>query len=202
MTRLILIICLVLPQISFSQSSESGQFSLGVRTTISLFDGHEGESIGKGIGGQFRLRFSERFNSEWFLDYLLSDFSDLGQRQSLHIGWSVMYYLLNPKNMERTFLPYLAVGHCFDFARIISFNESIVSKKRWSAAVQAGLGMSINITPRFDLTIVSQYMLHLGSSLHAHVHDDHLHIEEGHGGLAEGHLLITAGFNYRLADFW
>ncbi len=66
---------LVIPFAVFSQETEvrvieqlvpkqSGIFSLGLRSTLSAFNGHEDESVEDGIGGQFRVQFANRINSD------------------------------------------------------------------------------------------------------------------------------------------
>ena len=158
------------------------------------------ESAGFGVGGQFRLQFADRVNSDWFFDYITSDISDVATRTDYHIGWSVMYYLTqDPATRLR---PYLLAGHCFDYT-IFEDNSGIeLKKERFSSAVQAGAGVHLNLTERLDLSFVTQYMLHLGNELHAEVHNGHLHFHESHGSSFEGHLLFHLSINYKIADLW
>ncbi len=51
-------------EIDTSKTSSAGWFSLGVRSTISLFD-HDG--TGLGTGGQFRIQLSNHVNTDWFV---------------------------------------------------------------------------------------------------------------------------------------
>ena len=76
------------------KSRTGGMLSLGLRSSLSLFNEETNEMSGKGVGGQFRLRFAEDLNSEWFFDYLTSDILNYAFRTDYHIGWSVMYYPL------------------------------------------------------------------------------------------------------------
>jgi hypothetical protein len=113
----LLILLVFAPTILFSQelkvkNSRSGLFSLGVRSILSAFNGHEDESPGFGIGGQLRLQFADRVNSDWFFDYITSDISDVATRTDYHIGWSILYYLT--KEPATRLRPYLLAGHCFD----------------------------------------------------------------------------------------
>ncbi|MBI3136253.1 MAG: hypothetical protein HYZ14_16380 [Bacteroidetes bacterium] len=188
---------------------EQGQFSLGLRTTTSVF-GHD-PVPGLGVGGQFRLQLLKYLNTEWFADYITMDLKGAGVRNNAHIGWSVMFY---PKQLNR-FVPYVIAGHCFDYAKITPLSTpyddrsgEIVS--RWSSAVQAGLGTHFFVTDRFNLTFSAQYMMHLGNHL------DYELVETTSNGYylvtdpnavsgderLESHLLLTLSLNYRIADFW
>ena len=51
------------------KGAQGGTLSFGQRTTLSAFN-HGNEASALGIGGQFRIRLSERINTEWFFDYL------------------------------------------------------------------------------------------------------------------------------------
>ena len=69
--------------------SKGGWFSLGGRSTISLFD-HDG--AGLGTGGQFRIQLNNRVNTDWFADYININNSEDIRSTYYHIGWSVIYY--------------------------------------------------------------------------------------------------------------
>ncbi len=182
--------------------SKPGRVSLGVRSTLSLFN-HNEASTGSGVGGQFRVQLLKRLNTEWFADYLTSKVSAGTSRNDYHIGWSVMYYLTDPMEFERRFTPYALAGHCFDYTQIrihTEENKSIEASApsfRWTSAVQAGFGTHFNISPRFDFSLNAQYMMHFGKHLHVEELPDRIRIyREDHGGL-EGHLLITLSANYK-----
>jgi len=182
---------------------QGGNFSLGIRNTLSTFNHGNWGQIGTGIGGQFRLQLAERVNTEWYADMIANRIENLANRYDYHIGWSVMYYLLHPRGFQRKLTPYIVAGHCFDLTQIRLNGEKKPAHSRWSSAVQMGMGCSYNITPKFDLTLVSQYMLHLGNELHAHPEaDGHLHIEEHKNAGWEGHLLFTLSLNYKFLKLW
>ena len=162
------------------KNHRGGLFSLGTRTTISTFNQGSWQGTSVGAGGQFRLQIHDRINMEFFADYLTSNIGNTGKRQDAHVGWSVMYYPLKDKTFTKFLKPYLVMGHCF----------------------QVGAGNHFNITERFDLTFVAQYMFHLGGHVEAHESEGILAIHD-HGGLSlEGHLLFTLGVNYKIADLW
>lgn len=203
--RHLLLVCFLIPagwgqtQTISYKGGPGGTFSLGLRTTASLFN-DDSAARSMGTGGQFRLRFSERVNSEWFFDYLPAT-DRLTRRKDFHIGWSVMYYPFTCRN-ER-WMPYVLAGHCFDYTRRTEIADRSNSIDRWSSAVQAGIGTHLNLTERLDLSFSGQYMIHLGTAIHAHTHgNDDVHLEQEKGGAFEGHLLFTVSFNYKLTDLW
>ena len=213
MKRFLFLLILLLPFSAFSQGNRNsgGQFGLGVRSTVSLFSDHS--STGTGFGGQFRLRFFEFMNSEFFADYLTSDIEQLGSRTDYHIGWSVMFYLGKQKrNSYKPYVPkpYFLTGHCFDYTRVQGNNpwyQTNANASRWSSAVQAGFGMHIPLTPRFDFSTNVQYMYHFGKELEVEERvagngDHFLYTAVQEDTNLEGHLLITFSVNMRVADFW
>lgn len=191
----------------FLLSAQSpGRFSLGVRSTASLFNDGDTGDAGYGAGGQFRVRLTNRINTEWFADFLTSRNSNLGFRNDAHIGWSVMYYLKDTDQYKRRFTPYLIAGHCFDYTKIEVFidpdiqfiQEQPRTASRWSSAVQAGLGSHYNLTPRLDVSLAAQYMMHFGK--HINIEGDlpvPYVVVEDHSGI-EGHLLISLSMNIKL----
>jgi len=201
---IILIVC-VLTQLVHAQdiklkNNQGGLLSLGVRSTISAFNDSETNNFGKGIGGQFRMQLSERVNTDWFFDYLTSDIGSVANRTDYHIGWSVLFYpYLKEKQL---FKPYIVAGHCFDYSYMADNIDKNNSAKRWSSAVQAGIGTHINITKRMDLSITSQYMMHLGGHIHPVITSGSVSFENEGGFSLEGHLLFTVGLNYKLIDLW
>ncbi|MCX7745089.1 MAG: hypothetical protein N2167_11045 [Flavobacteriales bacterium] len=180
------------------------RFSFGARSTMSLFSHGEPETIGVGAGGQFRVQITDRINTEWFADVISTRLHHgLASRMDYHIGWSVMFYILHPKNFSRKFTPYVVAGHCFDYTRLSIHQRDETPKARWSSAVQMGGGVHYNITRRFDITLTCQYMMHLGNDLHIHFHEDgSAEIEEHAGTTGEGHLLVNLSVNYKIGKPW
>lgn len=181
------------------KNTESGIFSLGSRSTVSLFNENQ-SSIGMGVGGQFRLQLAPQLNTEWFFDYLTSNVSSTVHRTDFHIGWSVMYYPI--KNKSSILVPYLAAGHCFDQSFFLANQDESNSLSRFSSAVQFGSGVHVNLSPRIDITVLGQYMVHLGREITPTVENSMVSFYyENHSGL-EGHLLLTLGINYKIKDLW
>ena len=185
------------------KKSPSGLFSLGMRTTISTFSDNSWSNTGLGAGGAFRLQFAKFLNTEWFFDYLSSDIQQVANRNDYHIGWSVMFYpLAGNADFSKVMKPYILAGHCFDYTYVSENADPSNYAKRWSGAMQAGLGTHINLTPRFDISILGQYMIHLGNDIHADIHNGEVHIEKQKGASLEGHLLFTIGVYYKIVDLW
>jgi len=200
---LILTILLVNDSLVAQIKNESGQYTLGVRSTSSLFT--DAGSPGSGIGGMFRIRMGKRINTEWFADYLTTNLQNLGYRRDGHIGWSVLFYLSKEPMQAKKLSPFLIAGHCFDYTKVYVLADK-KSEDRWSSAVQMGFGTHYNVTEKFDISLTAQYMSHLGADLHSHIEEENgvkkLEIEKhGSAGL-EGHLLLTLSLNYRLGNLW
>lgn len=202
--KLLLIFCLfafgVFAQPLKIKNNNGGLFSLGVRTTISTFNHGEFGNTGMGTGGQYRLQFAERINTDWFFDYITGSIGDFAHRTDYHIGWSVIFY--PTKRSDVRIRPYVLAGHCFDYTRIVDNSNRDNFVERWSSAVQGGAGMHINLTPRMDLSIVSQYMIHMGTHVDAHEHHGEVEFHSEKGASMEGHLLFHFGINYKIADLW
>lgn len=198
------------------KGTENGMVSLGVRSTLSTF-GHNGEN-GKGFGGQMRIRFAKRVNTEWFADYINNDVKNVAKRTDAHIGWSVLFYPGNTTQEKGRFVPYLLAGHCFDYTQFQAYEQHAhdnhthdageTPKKidRWSSAVQAGAGIHYFISNRLDASFTTQYMSHLGNDIevntHQHSPNNPVAFKHKHGGSLEGHLLFTLSINIKLIDVW
>ncbi len=184
------------------KNTHAGIISGGMRTTISTFNHGNWKDVGTGAGGEFRLQLHDRVNMEWFADYLTSKIAKVGNRRDAHIGLSIMFYPLKDPSYKKLLKPYVVMGWCFDYTKVGENANPNNSYERWSAAIQTGIGNHINLTERFDITVIAQYMFHLGKHLEAHVEEGVFAIHE-HGGLnLEGHLLFTVGVNYKIADLW
>lgn len=190
---------------SFSQN-DNGTISIGMRSTISLFDHDKTTSVGYGAGGQFRIQVLDRLNTEWFLDYLQQDLGEIAFRKDLHIGWSLMFYpwLLKDKEKLQVIKPYIAAGHCFDWSELVLKDYRNIKGNKFGSAIQFGVGTHINLSESFDITLLSQYMIHLGKDVQLHydnsTHSHNIKTEEHTD--AYGHLLITFGINYKIGRLW
>ena len=186
----------------FLRDSGSGEFSVGTRNAFSHFSDMQNESAGIGIGGQFRVQFSDRINSEWFLDYISSEIGSKGIREDYHIGWSLMYYFDKTPGFKKLLKPYLLLGHCFDYTEVTDKEKPTIGKSRFSMATQAGLGTHFNITPQLDISLSTQYMLHFGKEIEAHEQEGVFIINQAEHNHVGGHLLTVLSINYKIAKLW
>lgn len=204
MRTLLMLLVVIFFTNTFSQTTENspsnniGWFSLGGRSTLSLFD-HDG--TGLGTGGQFRVQLSNSVNTDWFADYISINISDKVRSEYYHIGWSVLYSPFNELKYPKILQPYILAGHCFDYNRKTAIQNHEISSDRWGSAVQAGLGTHFNLSERFDVSLTSQYMIHLTKELEAEINGNDVYIHERATTL-EGHVLTTISLNYKLFHLW
>jgi hypothetical protein len=204
--RQLMVALLIIPSFGYTQplkikNNYSGIFSLGIRSTVSAFNGGEHSNNGFGFGAQYRIQFADRINTDWFFDYITTDISDYVNRKDYHIGWSVIYYFTDKPNP--VIKPYILAGHCFDYTVLQSNKDASNNSNRLSSAIQAGGGLHFNLSERLDLSFVSQYMIHLGQDIHAYRNTNgSVSFKEEKGSGLEGHLLIHVGINYKIADLW
>lgn len=190
---------------SFAQDSAktfspgSGWFSLGGRSTLSSFDS---DGAGLGTGGQFRIQLSNAVNTDWFADYISINVSDKVRSEYYHIGWSVLFYPFDKLKFPKLLQPYILMGHCFDYNVKTIIQQPSVSKDRWGSAVQAGLGTHFNLSEKFDISLTTQYMIHLTKELEAEIDGNNVSITENANSTLEGHLLTTISLNYKLFRLW
>lgn len=206
MNRIRWLVALMLPLLLHAQQFENqgGNLSLGVRNTLSLFNHGDPTELGYGMGGHFRLQATDRINTEWYADILSNNIHNKAHRYDYHIGWSVMYYLIKTKAFTRPVTPFVEAGHCFDLTRIrLNGADAAPAQQRLSTAVHMGIGTHFNITPKFDISLKAQYMLHIGPELEAEEQPDgSIEIEKHKNAGWEGHLLISLSANYKIAKLW
>jgi len=183
------------------RDQSTGNFSIGTRNTISMFN--DDAAIGKGIGGQARFQFMDKLNSEWYADYIPSQ-TKITHRDDYHIGWSLMYYFGKNVHFDHVVQPYLIAGHCFDYSVVSQVGNRKNNADRFSSATQAGLGTHLNISKRFDCSLSAQYMLHFGKEIEtdAGTGEGIVEIHRSEYVQPDGHLLFTISFNYKFVNFW
>lgn len=181
-----------------SNLAPAGQLSLGVRSSWGLVYEHDWNRMSFGSGGQFRLRFSDKVNSDWFFDFLQGDLDDIGRRTDIHIGWSVLYYPLQQKSF---FQPYIVAGHCFEFLTMSENGHPDNEAQRKSASVQAGIGVHLHVAERTDLSFMSQYMMHFGTNIDI-LQTSPLVFNKPGGIALQDHILLNFSINYFITDLW
>ena len=179
----------------------SGMFSLGTRNTVSMFN--DDAAVGTGIGGQFRLQFCDRLNTEWYADYITSKNGHYTFRNDYHIGWSAMLYPGANKHFETFLQPYIIAGHCFDYSVVKEQKNEKNSADRLSMATQAGFGTHLNISKELDCSISAQYMIHFGKEIETNINSEEtVSIARKNFSTPDGHLLLTLSFNYKFVKLW
>jgi hypothetical protein len=179
----------------------TGNFSLGTRNTISMFN--DDAAIGIGIGGQARFQFNDKLNSEWYADYIPSQ-TTTTHRDDYHIGWSLMFYPERNVHFDHLIQPYLIAGHCFDYSVVSEVGNRQNNADRFSSATQAGLGTHLNITKRFDCSLSAQYMLHFGKEIETEMINTEgtMDIHRSEFVKPDGHFLVTLSFNYKFVNLF
>ncbi len=181
---------------------DGGMVSFGARTDINIFTGAP-KSPGIGTGASLRLQLLNRLNTEWFGDYVSSDLYNKAHRVDAHIGWNVMFYVLNPNGFKRKFTPFIAAGQCFDYTSVQLDGENQQLHSKATAAVQMELGCHYNITPRFDVSLSTLYDLHLGDDLDTNLNPDgSVTVTSEKGAGWEGHVMIILSAHYKIGRLW
>lgn len=202
------ILGIFLNTMSIAQTLPSkGMLSLGMRSTLSTFEEDKADDMGLGLGGQFRIQINDRINTEWFSDFIKTNIGQVGYRNTAHIGWSVMYYPFVSSSDQVAFLkPYVMMGHCFDYAQYnlkVDNPNYYTTSSRLTSAIQGGIGTHINLSPRLDFSLSSQYMIHIGGHTHIDINADGIAQMQQEKGLNfQGHLLFTLSMNYKIANLW
>lgn len=181
------------------RSSESGRFSLGVRTSMGLVYENDWGKMSFGNGGQMRLKLGNRVNTEWFADFLQGDLEDIAKRTDIHIGWSVMYY---PIKAQEKIQPFILAGHCFEFLKIEENGDASNHIHRKSASVQAGLGAHWHVSKNLDFSATTQYMMHFGTNIMLDQTTEPISFSKESGLSLQDHVLVNFSLNYCIADLW
>lgn len=187
------------------ENKNAGRFMLGLRSTASAFS--DANYMGFGSGGQFRIQFGPKLNSEWYYDHISTDLGGVGRRVDEHIGWSVMYYAFGQHLEARKFSPYVEAGNCFDYTSVKANYAGGAFESRGSAAVHLGLGTHISLSEKADITFKAQYMIHVGNGIQAIIGEDEIthartiQISRESAGL-DGHLLMTCSVNFYVTRLW
>ncbi len=191
-----------------SISVNPGSAGIGMRTSSSVFLGDN--AAGFGAGGQIKILFSNRVNSEWFLDYMNSSAGLNGYRKDTHIGWSVQFAVNKGGYQTRMPVPFVEAGQCFDWTTVgfVKNNSSenampqtsVRNQPVFSAATQAGAGVAWFPISRLELNAQVQYMIHLGKDVHLEFDDDNYayEISQSKGTSFDGHILGTISISWYL----
>lgn len=199
MYKLIILVMFCFQLVAQEFNASKKWFLLGMRSTASIFSQ---DGAGIGVGGQFRIQFNPRLNSDWFADYITINVQNKVKSEYAHIGWSILFYPFTNMLYPKIIQPYILAGHCFDFNKKTSITEPSQYKERWGSAVQAGIGSHINITERLDITLMTQYMIHLTSEIDfEETAPDKIIFHQHSQNTLEGHFLFTTSINYKIFSY-
>lgn len=183
-----------------SNTLRAGRFGLGMRNAANLWG--DNQMLGIGAGGQFKLAFSPRVNTDFFADLIDSKGEKGSFRKDYHIGWAVQFGLFKGGFGSRKFVPYIMAGQCFDLTKVGVVYQT-ASPLVFSAAVQGGVGVSSFVYRNVELNLQLQYMMHM--TQHVHLDWDELGVasyEIDKGASTEGHLLTTFSMTFYFLNLW
>lgn len=178
----------------------AGRFGLGMRNAANLWG--DNKMFGIGAGGQFKLAFSPRVNTDFFADLIDSKGERGSFRKDYHIGWGVQFGLLKGGFGSHRFVPYLMAGQCFDLTKVGVVSQT-ASPLIFSAAVQGGAGVSSFVHRNIELNLQVQYMMHM--TQHVHLDWDESGVasyEVDKGASTEGHLLTSFSVTFYFLNLW
>ena len=187
------------------RSERSGYFSITQRTSMSMWGLNEWALTGLGKGTAFRIQFSDRLNSEWYGDFIKTQYKGKAFRSDRHLTNSIMFYLRKPDTSNYKFQPFISASmFCLDFTHVESIYPGGESLERFSFSQQFGIGSHFFLTERADISIYAQYYNHLGNDIHIDEHPDgSIHIREQKGRISlEGHVFLVFSAGYRIGDIW
>lgn len=199
---LLLGIALLLPcgLVAQGHALQAGRFGMGMRNAANLW-AHNG-MFGIGAGGQFKLAFSPRVNTDFFADLIDSKGERGSYRKDYHIGWGVQFALAKEGFGSHRLVPYLMAGQCFDLTRV-GVTAHVQSPLVFSAAVQGGGGLSSFVHPSVELNLQLQYMMHLTQHIHLLWDETGAPMYEvDKGASTEGHLLGTFSVTFYFLRLW
>lgn len=197
-----LLMALSVPQQAWSQDNtlQAGRYGMGMRNAVNLWGGNK--MFGFGAGGQFKISFGKRVNTDFFADIIDSKGERNSFRKDYHIGWGVQFALSKSGFGSHTIVPYLMAGQCFDLTRVGVLRQT-ESPLVFSAAVQGGAGISSFVHPSVELNLQAQYMMHM--TQHTHLNFDEAGLatyQVDKGASPEGHFLTTFSVTFYFLRLW
>lgn len=206
LTLFVFILCLS-PAMAQKRTAniQSGYFSVTQRTSFSMWGLNNWRLTGLGKGTAFRIQISKRLNTEWYGDFIRTEYKGKAFRWDRHLTNSLMFYFRDLDSMKYKFHPFVSASvFCLDFTHVEEVGSGGKYLERFSLSQQFGLGTHYFITERADLSLYFQYYNHLGNDIHIEEQEDgSLHIEEHKGRISlEGHMFMVFSIGYRFADLW
>jgi len=206
----------VLPFLSQSQAKSdimpdpTGYLSMGSRNCFSSFFSGGKAFIGTGAGGEFALHITKDFNSHWFADWIVSNVGNLAQRYDFHSGFSMMPEVFAAHAGNRNIAVFPLAGICIDYSKFTITTGKNISNgpnfvERYSFACQIGLGATLPVSNRLDVSLEMHYMLHIGTCVGISLAGNDVLLEKmkPNGNICqEGHYVIALSMDYKLFRLW
>ncbi len=209
LTLLLILLCTV-PMVAQEKvtNEQSGYFSITFRSSVSMWSLNQWTLNGLGKGTALRLQFSKRLNSEWYGDFIRTQYKGKVIRWDRHLTNCLMYYFRKLDTFKHKFHPFISASvFCLDITNVEIVGQGgqrSQSMGRFSFSQQFGAGTHFFLTERCDLSVYAQYYNHLGNDIHVDIHDDGsfgLHAEKNRISL-EGHMFFVFSVGYRMGDLW
>ena len=186
-------------------NGQSGYFSITRRSSVSMWSLNQWKLSGLGLGTAFRIQFSRRLNSEWYADFIKTQYKGKVYRWDRHLTNTLMYYFRDLDTFKHKFHPFISASvFCLDFTKIEEVGPGGKSLQRFSFSQQFGLGTHYFLTERFDISFYAQYYNHLVNDIHIEEQEDgtiDLVATKGRISL-EGHMFLVFSVGYRIGDLW
>lgn len=184
---------------------QSGYFSVARRTSLSMWSLNQWKVNGLGLGTAFRIQFSKRLNSEWYADFIRTQYKGKVYRWDRHLTNSLMFYFRDLDSFKNQLHPFVSASvFCLDITKVEGVGPGAESLERFSFSQQFGVGTHYFITEKFDISLYAQYYNHLGNDIHIDEHDDGtIHLVEVKERISlEGHMFFVFSAGYRFGDLW
>jgi hypothetical protein len=187
-----------------------GYLSMGSRNCFSSFFSNGKAFVGTGAGGEFGLRIAKDFNSHWFADWIVSNVDNLAQRYDFHSGFSMMPEILSSRVGSKRLSMFPLAGICIDYTKFSITNGKNTTGgptwlERYSFAVQAGVGVTLPVSDRLDVSLEAHYMLHIGTCLGIDLKGDEvrlLQMQPQQSLCLEGHYVLALSMDFKLFKLW
>lgn len=188
----------------------TGYLSLGARNCFSSFFSQGRAFVGTGAGGEFELHITKDFNSHWFADWIVSNVANLAQRYDFHSGFSMMPQVLSPRVGDKHLAVFPLAGICIDYTKLsITTGENKTAGpnfiERYSFAIQVGLGVTLPVSKRLDVSLEAHYMLHIGTCVGINLYGNDVQLikMKPAGNLClEGHYVLAVSMDFKLFRLW
>lgn len=184
-------------------NSAAGLLSLGLAGQTASLLHQEDYQAPIGVGANFRLQLHNRINTEWALHYMQADFGEQAFRKDIFISANALFYPFpGNEDFEESWRPFISLGGSMNYGALEANANPSNQVDRWNPAIALGLGTHLNLTPKFDLSFSTQYMLEFGEELSWQNNNGRLLLLSQPSEKVEQRFLFSLSLNYKIADLW